>query len=66
MDMEDNERKEGSFKHFNLMDGLDRTSEFLNRTVGNSGTLSWGFYLLVGFGIYALVNIVVLVVNLFN
>ena len=64
--MDENERNERGSKHFNLKDGLDRTSEFLNRSAGNGGSLSWGFYLLVGFGIYALVNIVVLVVNLFN
>ena len=43
-----------------------QAAEFLNRSVREASQVSWGLVILIAFGVYALVNIVVLVVKFFN
>lgn len=66
-DMHEMEEKQSKFSdRFSLRSGVERTTEFLNRSVGRESNFSWGLFLLVLFGIYALVNVVVIVIRFFN
>lgn len=62
--MEENKNRET--ERFSFKTGLEKTSEFMNRAIGGDKSLPLGLYLLIAFGVYALVNIVFIVVKLFN